>query len=183
MLLLLPFILISCQSTGSSTSDDDPQYLLAELPELVHAEVNESRARHNHSPLALSSDLAAEAESHSEDMAKNEFFSHTSPERGDLRTRLQDAEIDCGEKADVRPAENLFRATAFSAREIQTDQNGISSTYKWKESSRLAREVVVGWKDSPAHRSNLFSPTAVRHGIGVALSQDAEHVYVTQILC
>ena len=60
-----------------------PKTQEAQLFELV----NRYRQRHGLRPLALSSQLAESARSHSKDMRDGHFFGHRSPRRGELGQR------------------------------------------------------------------------------------------------
>jgi Cysteine-rich secretory protein family len=47
------------------------------------------------------------------------------------------------------------------------------------ETSKLARDVVEGWKSSPAHRVNMLEKSATEIGVGVARATDRHPKFVS----
>ncbi|HKP74103.1 MAG TPA: CAP domain-containing protein, partial [Longimicrobiaceae bacterium] len=102
---------------------------------------------------ALQWDAAAAraAQSHSEDMARRNYFSHTSPEGANVGER-------------VRAAGGNWRAVA--------------ENIAWGQ--RSADEVVRSWLSSPAHRQNIERCIYTRHGVGYADGRWT-HVFYTPL--
>ena len=108
-------------------------------------------------PLVVDGRLVAAAEGHSEDMAHNDFFSHTGSD-GSLPWDRMEAE---GYEWS-RAAENI--AAGF----------------------RTPEDVVAGWMNSSGHRANILDCRLVDTGVGyVYLAEDGGevnyHHYWTQV--
>ena len=111
-------------------SSADAEKLMLEL-------LNQDRARHGLMALEVDTDLADVARGHSRDMRDQRFFAHVSPARGDLSTRLREADY----------------AVRFSAENIA------------KNASMYDAEVSL--MESLGHRANILSPEVTHVGIGV----------------
>lgn len=106
---------------------------------------NIEREKHGVAPLKADSILEKAAIGHSEEMARLQYFSHTSPVEG--RTNPSDRIALAGSGARAT-GENIAKFTGHSE-------------------STLAKKSVVGWMNSPPHRKNLLSPMFTHIGIGV----------------
>jgi uncharacterized protein YkwD len=106
--------------------------------------VGRLRARHRLAPLRWSPRLAHAAQRHARDMVRRRYFSHTTPEGGELLDRLRGY-------ADPAPAWWIGEVLA------------------WGEGpwSRPI-DVLRRWLDSPSHRRILLTPRAREIGIGIA---------------
>jgi len=100
--------------------------------------VNEHRARIGCRALAWDDAAARAAQAHSDDMARRNYFSHTSPEGRTMVDRL--------------------RAQGAGYRLVGENIAMGQST---------AREVVRGWLASPGHRQNIENCGYTRHGVGL----------------
>lgn len=105
----------------------------AKVVELVNAE----RAKHGLSPLTLDAELCQKARVKSQDMAENNYFSHTSPTYG--------SPFDMMKKLGI---------TYRSAGE------NIAMGYATPEA------VVRAWMNSEGHRANILSEKYTRLGVG-----------------
>lgn len=116
--------------------------------------INTDRHAAGLSPLAFNTAVAAVAKSHSEDMALNHYFSHTSRTGLSPFDRLRQGGISY-----QTAGENL----------------GLDSG-----TNRMAmfRTIEVAMLHSPEHRANLLRPTFTRVGIGVIAR--AGTMYVTE---
>lgn len=117
--------------------------------------VNAERRARGERPLVWDAELARMARSHSENMARRNFFNHKGPDGQGLRERSQTNGIT-GFRA---LAENLAFNKGF------TDS---------------ASCAVVGWMRSEGHRANILNDEFTRSGIGMARSSDGR-VYFTQV--
>jgi uncharacterized protein YkwD len=102
--------------------------------------------------------LSKIATTRSEDMATNDYFSHTSPDGCDLLCRFKVAHYP-----SLAMGENLAEF----------------SDYTTQSESKLAEEFVNDWLKSSTHRQNLLSNTFTHEGIGVAVKDT--HIVVTVI--
>ncbi|WP_096189251.1 CAP domain-containing protein [Evansella halocellulosilytica] len=99
---------------------------------------NVIRSRHGLSELEWDEETAYVAYLHSEDMEQNEYFSHTSPEAGELNDRLE--------------AEDIY---------YQLAAENIAAKYV----DGIA--AVEGWLNSEGHRVNLLNDEFTHLGVGV----------------
>ena len=102
--------------------------------------VNQERAAAGLGSLASDSQLTAVAQRKAEDMAKNGYFSHTSPTYGS--------------------AFDMLKAAGISYR---TAGENIAKGQK------TAETVMNGWMNSSGHRSNILNSGYTRIGVGYAV--------------
>ncbi len=99
--------------------------------------------------------LRRSAQAYAADMARRDFFSHTSPDGGDLLDRLRGPRRYLDGARSWRVGENL----AWGA-----------------EADATPRRIVAAWMASPGHRANVLAAGFRESGLGVALGapvQDA----------
>jgi uncharacterized protein YkwD len=131
--------------------DTSPDASFAALEAHLFDQVNAVRAQHHLIPLQRSTDLDSVARNHSDDMARRNYLSHTSPEGTNPVDRIQQG-IASG---FTLAAENLGKTN-------RADPN---------------REIVVNWLASPDHRRNLLAPPFNTTGIGIARASDGSLIY------
>lgn len=112
--------------------------------------VNIERQKEGLTPLVADSQLSNVARKKSEDMATNNYFSHTSPTYGSLSNMLK----SFGVKYNAA-GENIARGQS------------------------TAQSVMNGWMNSSGHRANIMNPSFHKIGIGMAESKDGRK-YWTQ---
>ena len=101
--------------------------------------LNSDRARYNLPPLAIDPELCRIARIKSQDMRDNQYFAHTSPTYGDVRSMLRQFGY-----AYTAAGENIaHHATADKAQ--------------------------AAFLSSPGHRKNILSSTYTKVGIGIAV--------------
>ena len=108
---------------------------------------NNARSKGNLSAFVFDAKLAQLALDRSEDMAKNNYFSHTALDGCDLECRFKNSEYDT-----LTWGENLAEFEPYST----------------ITASKLASELVEEWLQSSEHRRNLMSSEFTHEGIGVA---------------
>ncbi len=108
--------------------------------------INQERADRGLSALAMDSSLRSAARRHSEDMACNDFFSHTGSDGSTLSTRVLAAGYSYS-----WAAENIAASSS---------------------SSFSAHAVVSMWMNSSGHRQNILSENAVHIGVGFRYAED-----------
>jgi len=111
--------------------------MLSEFIIQIVALTNIERAKAGLQPLTLNSQLVATAQGHSEDMAINDFFSHTG--------------LD-GDRLSDRAKQNNYDYRALGEN-IAVGQ-------------RTPEQVVQAWLASPGHRKNILNPNFAEIGIG-----------------
>jgi len=118
---------------------------------------NQERIKAGKNPLTYDSALAVVAQDHSNDMALNHFFSHTSPNYGTFATRLV-----AHQYTFWSAGENIAMNSAY-------DPSSNSDT--------IAKGFVGMWMASEGHRENILNSNYNRIGVGVAYGQAC---YATQ---
>jgi uncharacterized protein YkwD len=124
---------------------------VAPREELQAAAAAVNRNRAGCAPLAWDDVAARAAQAHSDDMARRGYFSHTSPEGGDMGSRLR------AQGASYRMA----------AENIAAGQP-------------TAEMVVQGWLRSSGHRRNIENCGYARHGVGLSAGRWT-HVFYTPL--
>ena len=126
--------------------------ITARISALLQA-VNQERRRQGIGPLTLSEQLNQAAQAHSDDMAGQNFFSHTGSDGSDAGDRI--------ERTGYQP--RLWG-------------ENIAAGYP------TAREVVQGWLESAGHRRIMLSPEYSEVGFGVAENRRADYaIYWTAV--
>lgn len=163
------------QSTAEPASLDK-----SEIEQLIHTGVNEERSKHGLSSLSYDSELAAIARYHSEDMAENDYFSHTALDGSDMSDRYQRFGYECrvpaGGNRYYTGAENI----AYTYYQKRIEGGGYHDS-----AGDVAAGIVSQWMNSPGHRENILTSEWRSEGIGVAITETAQgtRVYATQNFC
>ncbi len=134
------------QGNGSSTNSSVSSYE-RQVVELVNAE----RAKNGLSALTLDSSVSKVARAKSQDMATNNYFSHTSPTYGNAGSMLKQFGI---------------KYTAYG--------ENIASGQK------TPQQVVTAWMNSSGHRANILSSTFTKIGVGYVTNSSGK-AYWTQM--
>ncbi|MCY4491117.1 MAG: CAP domain-containing protein [Thaumarchaeota archaeon] len=153
------------------------------IEQYIYDFTNDERQVRGLSILSKDSTIIEIAKSHSLDMSERDYFEHDTPEGLDPTDRGIRAGFECrrdyGSFYTYGLAENIALNYTYSTYRISGDK----STYDWLENEEeLAKDIVVGWMNSPGHRENILKDTYERIGIGVIIN-DAEEVYSTQNFC
>jgi uncharacterized YkwD family protein len=98
---------------------------------------NKARQDNGAGPLQLDTELASVAQKKSEDMAQNNYFSHTSPTYGSPFDMLRTFNVDY-----TKASENIAAG------------------------QQSADEVVQSWLNSEGHRKNMLDPAVTHIGVG-----------------
>lgn len=149
-ILAIPATLAGCRSAAprdtprivTAVGGADDAQIAQGLFELVNAE----RSSRGLMKLVWDRKLAQVAREYSRDMARRDFFSHTSPGGARLEDRLAAAGLGF-----VSAAENLGMNRGFSD---------------------PAADCLAGWLQSPGHSRNMFSEKYRYAGVGVARRAD-----------
>lgn len=148
----LPDIQSGADSSASpSTPVQSPK--TAQIEVQIRQRINEIRQEQGLGELQANEKLAEVARRYSQQMAEQDFFSHTSPTGETPAQRVRSAGI--GYRL---VGENLFKSTNIP---------------------QPVSAAVEGWMDSPGHRENILRSQYRETGIGVW--QDGETYYVTQL--
>lgn len=138
----------------------EPDYSLIEAA-VFHAS-NQERIKHGLKPLAYSEALTTAAQTHSKEMQRFKFFSHTNPRRSALKTpRLRINRSGgnfkgIGENIAETIIYHLFndnKAFVNQAGELVDDN---ADPLLVKTYGELAQIVVGQWMDSKSHKENIL---------------------------
>lgn len=160
---------VPAQQNQEPEVEHTPQPTKAEqIEDLIYSMTNQNREAMGRQPLDRIPKIDQIARSHSEDMAKRNYFEHDTPEGLDPTDRGNAAGYACrkdyGSHYTWGLAENIFWHSG-----------------EWYGAERLAEEIMEGWMDSPGHRQNIMNHNYDRIGIGVAIWNG--NVYATQNFC
>src|SRR5215471_7859695 len=87
----------------------NPEIRIGELEHRIHDRINDARKANGRGLLQLNEKLSDVARTHSEDMAKAGYFSHTDPAGRSASQRVERAGIACRVTG-----ENLFQANLYT---------------------------------------------------------------------
>ncbi len=119
------------------SGDQEQQQVTGDIHEQVVQLTNEAREEQGLEPLELSEEVSEVAQEKSEDMAENDYFSHTSPTYGSPFDMLQEFNVDYN-----TAAENIAAG------------------------QQTPEEVVDGWLNSSGHRKNIMNENMTEIGVG-----------------
>ena len=143
--------------TESSKANDNDQLVAAaqRLEKELFGLLNAERVRKGLSELMWNDDVAKVARTHSDNMAKENFFSH----RGSDGSMVDDRADRAGLGSWRVIGENIAYVRGFE---------------------KPASTAIEKWLESDAHRNNLFGPNWQESAVGVAITQDGTY-YMTQV--
>lgn len=120
---------------------------IAQIAQTTLCLINEQRAAEQLAPLAEQAQLTKASADFSALMVAQRFFSHVSPDGGELTDRLTAAGY-LGHPGSWAVGENIA----------------------WGESYLASpAEIVKAWMGSPGHRKNILNPDFEEIGLGIAL--------------
>lgn len=128
-----------------SADDNDSHSLLPQEQELIQL-INQERQKNNLSSLTIHNALVAAAKRHSEDMAQNNFLSHTGSDGSTPFTRMTDA--------------------GYSYR---TAGENVAAGYTSPQA------VLAGWMNSSGHRRNILNANYCELGVGYAYKEESTY--------
>src|ERR1035437_1141035 len=128
---------------------------IASVERIAFDMLNQKRAENGLRPLAWSNDLANIARFHSQDMADNKYFSHSSLDGKHVSDRADGAHV--GRWRSI--GENI----AF--------ERGYADPIE---------KAIQLWLESPGHRRNLMDDNWRESAVGVAVAKDGGY-YFTQV--
>jgi uncharacterized protein YkwD len=148
-------------------SEDSPSppgigYTEAQAEALIIVLVNGQRQQFGLSALSEDALLASLAKEHSISMVVNNFFSHTRyPGERSFDYGMLPGTIR-GENIAMIPTRQYIPGPYLSLQEV----------CEW---------AVSAWMNSSGHRANILESRYTRTGVGVAFSEGAEYLYITQM--
>lgn len=174
----------SGEEAGVESEDNIANINETYLERLVHEEINERRLERGLAPLDYDEELAQIANSHSEHMARDDFYNHTAPNGSGVNDRYQRFGYNCRIELDdgryiTGGAENILYT--YYKEDVKTKQG----LRHYDSHSELADGMVDGWMNSTGHRKNILQPVWKNEGVGVAVTREGGmvKVYATQNFC
>lgn len=128
---------LGLSSSPIAASTPTPAPTPTDFVQQVLALTNQFRSQNGVAPLTLNLELNATALGHSQDMAQQDYFSHTGKDGSAPWDRAKEV--------------------GYEARTIGEN---IAAGYTTPEA------VVEGWKNSPGHRANMLNPNFTELGVG-----------------
>ncbi len=125
----------------------------AQIETAIHQQINQVRQQDGLTGLKTNDRLAAVARRYSQQMAEQNFFSHTGSDGTTLVDRVR-----AGRISYYAVGENLFKGTNIA---------------------QPAPVAVDGWLNSPGHRKNILRPAFSETGVGVWKKNNT--YYITQL--
>lgn len=149
---------VQSQPVGNSQS---PQKTVVsintlELEKQIHDQINIIRNQAGLKSLSYDDKVAEMAREHSQDMAMNNYFDHTSLDGKTFQDRIISSQIAC-----YPAGENI-------------EQNYQSET-------NLLDSVIQTWMNSPEHKQNILSSFYSSEGIGIVTNND--NILITDDFC
>ena len=148
-------LLVGVALSASLPADDIK--LHKSISKALLKKTNAARKAQGLTPLKLHAKLEEAAGSHSVEMHRLDYFSHSSPTKGrrKVRDRVQSSGL-----TPKRVSENIFNCYGYPQEEV-------------------AEFCFQSWMESSGHRRNILGSGSSHVGIGVAFKGDK--VYVTQV--
>jgi uncharacterized protein YkwD len=119
---------------------------IAQVRAAVLCLINQEREHHGESALVSNAKLTHSAEDHSQDMARADYFSHTSPNGETPLDRMRASGYISDPEAGYMVGENIAWGTLWLA---------------------TPQAIVEAWMGSPGHRANILDASYRETGIGV----------------
>jgi len=138
-------------TTPSTTSQSGSSY--ASFQNQVIQLVNEQRTANGLKPLTANAPLTNTATLKSQDMAKLNYFDHTSPTYG--------SPFDMMKKYGI-----TYRAAGENIAMGQT----------------TPAQVMQGWMNSPGHRANILNASFTQIGVGIAKNAQGQLIWTQQFI-
>lgn len=139
-------------STAPSTAPQSGSSFSAFQNQVIQL-VNEQRAANGLKPLTANAQLTNTATLKSQDMAKLNYFDHTSPTYG--------SPFDMMKKYDIS-----YRTAGENIAMGQT----------------TPAQVMQGWMNSPGHRANILNASFTQIGVGIAKNAQGQLIWTQQFI-
>lgn len=170
-------------ATSSITLEEGSIEWITSLEAKIHALINQERRKASLDSLVNDHKLSSIARLHSQDMARNDYFSHENLSGQGPTDRANEENYTCrkdlgGGWYSEGIAENIVQGYTYSS---ITYINGIPRR-NYSTIDEIADELVRSWMASPGHKQNILDKQYDKSGIGVAVDQDGK-VYATQDFC
>ncbi len=163
----------------TATVDTSGRFNQAEMEAAIHQRINAYRQEQGQTKFEWDDRLARIARAHSEDMAKNDRYSHVNLAGDDASARARKAGYSCNNPLSIGVAENIHLLYGHTS-------TLLGRPYALETQERMIQRFVADWTNSPGHRRNILDPRYGKTGIGVAFGTAMGiegGIYVTQNFC
>jgi uncharacterized protein YkwD len=147
-------LLVAGAALASSTQPRHPTTSLNSLEQGVLTDINAFRAKHKLAQLRLSSSLTTAARAHSEQMARQGYFAHRSPDGSGFSKRIG---------AFYRPGPSGY--------------SSVGENMLWGSPNIGPETALELWLASPEHRANLMKSRWREIGISAVHTHAARGAY------
>ena len=161
-----------------------PEISVELIEKAVFSLTNDVRKTMKINELKEIEEISEIARTHSRDMRVRGFLSHDNPDGDNPTDRARKAGFSgLSTSPDGKPrqglSENIGRVGRYSSiQQSKRNEKVVGRRIKWQSEALLARQIVKGFIDSPAHKKILLDPTKAFIGVGIHVFRD--HVFVTQ---
>lgn len=133
-------------STNQTTTETTTEATTEDYKKVMLELVNKEREAAGLEPLELKDRLCRAAQDHCEDMAKNNFFSHVSPTKGDITKRM--------------------RSFGVNTSQYYVLENCHAGEPSGNTSREIIQNVVNSWMNSTYHRAAILREDITALGVG-----------------
>jgi uncharacterized protein YkwD len=149
-----------------------PRISVARLAKELHARINQERRRQGQPTFWWDAALGRIAVKHSRDMAKRNYFGHTSPDGRGITERYLKGHYACGVTIN-----GVLRSGAEMIHRYPLD--GADGS---RAQDEIIASAIEAWMTNDEDRRTLLSPHWQREGTGVFVAPDGM-VYITVNFC
>jgi len=168
---------VSTTSTVTATPAIGDQYdgdpALAAVEDEVIERTNTIRSSRGLPELSERDELNEMAQHHSNDMARDRFYSHGSTNGDSVSDRFDEFAPQCRSGS-----ENIHMGRTESDMRVYESSEIVNT----RTVDGMARYLVQGWMNSPGHRENMLDPQWRSVGVGVAVLPNGQF-YATINFC
>lgn len=136
----------------------------AAIEQAVFSLTNQERQAQGLPALQWDAALASIARAHSQDMAANNYMSHTNLRGQDPTARA----VAAGYQVRRSMGGGWYTAGIGENINMMPTGNVVGHGYVNNDPQSVARAMVQGWMNSPGHRENILRAQYARIGVGVA---------------
>ena len=165
--------------TLTTTAGGNGRFDPVEMETAIHLRINAYRKEQGQTEFEWDDRLARIARAHSEDMAKNDRYSHVNLAGDYASARATKAGYNCNNPRSIGVAENIHLLYGHTSMLY-------GRPYAWETQERMIQRFVADWTGSPGHRRNILDPRYGKTGIGIAFGTAMgieAGIYVTQKFC
>ena len=174
-----PTLMPTLRPTPTTIVSTASRFNSAEMETAIYERINAYRQQQGQAKLKWDDQLARIARAHSEDMAKNDRYSHVNLAGDDASARARKSGYNCDNPLSIGVAENIHLLYGHTTMLY-------GRPYTWETQERMIQRFVADWTSSPGHRRNILDPRYGKTGIGVAFGTAMGiegGIYVTQKFC